>query len=165
MLSQYNPKTARLSPDYTFAIRELGERSGDKTNLNIVLSCPRSCVNLCHIAKLYLGSSGCSVSVLGCGFPLQLQATQDFGQDSLCPHHQCGIHCGDPSPPLSHPPEGRAGRTQESSHCLLWTKFGLQHLSICPSTECGLNLTIMLCFLVLTFWTILKVPSQLGVAM
>ena len=32
MLTQHNRKTARLSPDYTFAIRELGVWSGDETN-------------------------------------------------------------------------------------------------------------------------------------
>ena len=31
MLTQHNRKTARLSPDYTFAIRELGVWSGDET--------------------------------------------------------------------------------------------------------------------------------------
>ena len=33
MLTQHNRKTARLSPDYTFAIRELGVWSGDETTL------------------------------------------------------------------------------------------------------------------------------------
>ena len=31
MLTQHNRKTCRLSPDYTFAIRELGVWSGDET--------------------------------------------------------------------------------------------------------------------------------------
>ena len=31
MLTQNNRKTARLSPDYTLAIRELGVWSGDET--------------------------------------------------------------------------------------------------------------------------------------
>ena len=31
MLTQHNRRTARLSPDYTFAIRELGVWSGDET--------------------------------------------------------------------------------------------------------------------------------------
>ena len=31
MLTQHNRKTARLSPDYTFTIRELGVWSGDET--------------------------------------------------------------------------------------------------------------------------------------
>ena len=35
MLTQHNRKTARLSPDYTFAIRELGVWSGDETNYNV----------------------------------------------------------------------------------------------------------------------------------
>ena len=34
MLTQHNRKTARLSPDYTFAIRELGVWSGDETMHN-----------------------------------------------------------------------------------------------------------------------------------
>ena len=34
MLTQHNRKTARLSPDYTFAIRELGVWSGDETSTN-----------------------------------------------------------------------------------------------------------------------------------
>ena len=32
MLTQHNRKTCRLSPDYTFAIRELGVWSGDETS-------------------------------------------------------------------------------------------------------------------------------------
>ena len=32
MLTQHNRKTARLSPDYTLAIRELGVWSGDETS-------------------------------------------------------------------------------------------------------------------------------------
>ena len=35
MLTQHNRKTARLSPDYTFAIRELGVWSGDETKLEV----------------------------------------------------------------------------------------------------------------------------------
>ena len=31
MLTQHNLRTARLSPDYTFVIRELGVWSGDET--------------------------------------------------------------------------------------------------------------------------------------
>ena len=31
MLTQHNRKICRLSPDYTFAIRELGVWSGDET--------------------------------------------------------------------------------------------------------------------------------------
>ena len=37
MMTQHNRKTARLSPDYTFAIRELGVWSGDETNIENVL--------------------------------------------------------------------------------------------------------------------------------
>ena len=37
MLTQHNRKTARLSPDYTFAIRELGVLSGDETRKKIAL--------------------------------------------------------------------------------------------------------------------------------
>ena len=48
MLTQHNRKTARLSPDYTFTIRELEVWSGDETkrrgyNMKLVYS--RSRVN------------------------------------------------------------------------------------------------------------------------
>ena len=36
MLTQHNRKTCRLSPDYTFAIRELGVWSGDETTAHVV---------------------------------------------------------------------------------------------------------------------------------
>ena len=36
MLTQHKCKTARLSPDYTFAIRELGVWSGDETTCRAV---------------------------------------------------------------------------------------------------------------------------------
>ena len=35
MLTQHNRKTCRLSPDYTFAIRELGVWSGDETTMQL----------------------------------------------------------------------------------------------------------------------------------
>ena len=35
MLTQHNRKTARLSPDYTLAIRELGVWSGDETKVSM----------------------------------------------------------------------------------------------------------------------------------
>ena len=38
MLTQHNRKTARLSPDYTFAIRQLGVWSGDETMGDLHLS-------------------------------------------------------------------------------------------------------------------------------
>ena len=38
MLTQHNRKTARLSPDYTFTIRELGVWSGDETILSLIFS-------------------------------------------------------------------------------------------------------------------------------
>ena len=37
MLTQHNRKTARLSPDYTLAIRELGVWSGDETRPSSLL--------------------------------------------------------------------------------------------------------------------------------
>ena len=89
----------------------------------IILSYSRNYSNLCDIANLYMGSSVCGVSVLGCGLSLELPATEEFGQDPLCPHHQCGAGYGHPTPPLSHPLGGWTYRTQESSHYLLRTGF------------------------------------------
>ena len=38
MLTQHNRKTARLSPDYTLAIHELGVWSGDETKEGVGMS-------------------------------------------------------------------------------------------------------------------------------
>ena len=53
MLTQHNRKTARLSPDYTFAIHELGVWSGDETSAWFDLHSYSQPVRAANYSKVY----------------------------------------------------------------------------------------------------------------
>ena len=59
MLTQHNRKTACLSPDYTFAIHELGVWSGDETSDNL-----RACISGIKVSQASALSQATSSLVL-----------------------------------------------------------------------------------------------------
>ena len=83
MLTQHNRKTCRLSPDYTFAIRELGVWSGDETTW---YSKRNECTKMNGVRMLktyFLATTGGAYEVKNPCFVIDWSCRLPFIEDSL----------------------------------------------------------------------------------